>query len=125
MARTVDSLDKELSKHVVARCRVSEPYVEEDWGGKMHIQGVYMFTLDDGMEIEVCPFFTEGVQCIDYSIDKAIFDASGKGDFESYLRSIGLYTETVRNEDGDRWYYSLIDDEKCYRAQYGLVYSDF
>lgn len=83
-----------------------------------------MHVLDDGTEIECCPFYTEGIQCIDYSIDKAKFDASGKGDFKAYLNSIGFYTETVQVGD-DKWYFEIIEVEKCYRAQYTLDYTSW
>jgi len=122
MAQKVESFSNEFNKHIVETRTVSGPYTEEDWGGTVYIQGTYIHILDDGNEIECCAFYTEGIQCIDYSIQKAIFGAGGQKAFLEYLQRLGLSTETVE-VDGDRWNFGIIETEDCYCAQYYLDYT--
>ncbi|MGN0712691.1 MAG: hypothetical protein ACI4LJ_02825, partial [Anaerovoracaceae bacterium] len=58
----------------------------------------------------------------DFSIEKKMFDESGKGDFLNYLENKGFFLENIEEESGVRWRYcKQIDRNDVYRIQYYRV----
>ena len=107
-----------LKAHVVGtRSLIEKPYFDEDG---MFIEYLSIWTLDDGLEIEVCQWScTEyAAWCQDISIDMAAFDTNAHGSFPAYLGSKGLPLYSVEDRLGQWYYCGLIDREDVYRIQY-------
>ena len=78
-----------------------------------------LYTLSDGMHVEICLWCCEEMTLWDVSIDKKEFDASGNTDFLKYLYDKGLPLEDVEMEGGSQWQYcGPVEDDAFYRIQY-------
>ena len=78
-----------------------------------------LYTLRDGMEIELCRWDLDSLKLWDLSINKAEFDSSGNGAFLDYLRSIGVYPINILDKDAVEWFFSgEISCDDCYRIQF-------
>lgn len=102
-------------------CMIDEPRID----GEVTIAFQGVFTLKDGMHVELCHWWMEGMSFWDLSIDKEEFDGSGKGDFLNYLDSIGVYLDSVLDRFACQWRYCIPQpDDKVYRIQYYLENED-
>jgi hypothetical protein len=78
-----------------------------------------LYTLNDGMHVELCLWDCNGMAFWDVSIDKKEFDESGNTDFKGYLSSKGVLLEDVEIRDGVTWQYcGTVENEEAYRIQY-------
>ena len=103
-----------LSHAVEEKSLIERPYSDD---GAL-IEGQILYTLDDGMGVELCLWSHCGMTFWDVSIDKAEFDSSGQCDFTGYLASKGLPLENVRDRYGRWMYCGVIENDKQYRVQY-------
>ena len=102
-------------------CRAEKPF--KDDGFTVGYQDVY--TMKDGMHIELCNWWTEGMSFWDLSIDKEDFKCKGKTDFLAYLDSIGVYKHSVLDRFAQQWRYcGILPDDKVWRIQYYLENED-
>ena len=102
-------------------CRAEKPF--EDDGFTVGYQDIY--TMKDGMHIELCSWWTEGMSFWDLSINKEEFDKSGNKDFLDYLDKLGVYLYSVLDRFAHQWRYcGLQPDDKVYRIQYYLENED-
>lgn len=84
-----------------------------------------VYTLKDGMKVELCHWWLDGMSFWDLSIDKEEFKSKGKTDFPAYLDSIGVYKHSVLDRFACQWRYCGIQpDDKVYRIQYYLENED-
>ncbi len=103
-----------LSRAVDEKSLIERPYADD---GAL-VEGQILYTMDDGMRVELCLWSDGGMSFWDVSIDKAEFDSSGLADFTAYLASKGLPLENVRDRYG-RWIYcGVIENRAQYRVQY-------
>lgn len=117
-------LTDELRAHVVStRSLIEKPYFDEDG---TFIEFLSIWTLDDGLEIEICQWScTEySAWCQDISVDTALFDATEQGGFQAYLGAKGLPLYNVEDTLGQWQYCGLIDHEGVYRVQF-FQYEEF
>ena len=102
-------------------CLAASPFTED--GFTIGFQDVY--TLKDGMHVELCNWWMDGMTFWDLSIDKEEFDKSGNRDFLAYLDSIGVYLDSVLDRFAWQWRYcGVVTDDKVYRIQYYLENED-
>ena len=102
-------------------CQAEKPF--EDHGFTIGYQDVY--TLKDGMHVELCFWWTEGMSFWDLSINKEEFDKSGNKDFLEYLDSLGVYLDSVLDRFACQWRYCGIQpNDTVYRIQYYLENED-
>ena len=102
-------------------CKGKEPF--KDGEASVGFQDVY--TLKDGMHVELCHWWMEGMSFWDLSIDKEEFDKSSNKDFLTYLDSIGVYLDSVLDRFACQWRYCGIQpNDKVYRIQYYLENED-
>ena len=121
--RKVKNLVENAAKNVVSTRKLAEkPYTIDDYGDTIYIHEQVMLTMDDGIEIEGC-LWGEADMCLyDFSIEKKMFDESGKGDFLNYLESKGFFLENIEESSGTRWRYcEQIEQNDVYRIQYYRV----
>ena len=117
--RKVDSLFSGLDAHAVqSRSLIEKAYFDED---SNLISAQILFTLDDGMQLELCLWsnYSEfgDLSIWDVSVAKSAFPGDGKA-YVQYLAGKGLYLEDV--DDGtDRWHYAgLLPKDDVWRIQY-------
>ena len=102
-------------------CRAEKPF--EDDGFTVGYQDVY--TLNDGMHVELCHWWMDGMSFWDLSINKEEFDKSGNKDFLDYLDKLGVYLYSVLDRFACQWRYcGLQPNDSCYRIQYYLENED-
>ena len=102
-------------------CKAEEPFKDGDVS--VGFQDVY--TLKDGMHVELCHWWMEGMSFWDLSIDKAEFDSKSRADFLTYLDNIGIYLDSVLDRFACQWRYCGIQpNDKVYRIQYYLENKD-
>ena len=102
-------------------CQAEKPF--EDDGFTVGYQDVC--TMKDGMHIELCNWWTEGMSFWDLSINREEFDKSGNKDFLDYLDSLGVYLDSVLDRFAHQWRYCGIQpDDKVWRIQYYLENED-
>ena len=115
----VNGMFDELKKHMVSSKALTKRAHKED---DTFIEGQPVWTLDDGMEVELCLWSC--YECIDdasfydVSIDRAKFDASGNTDFLQYLKSKGVHLCNVEDRFGKFIYLGLNSNDTQYRIQY-------
>lgn len=101
---------------------IKRPYYENQCGDNILILQLYMITMNDGMEVEMCMWAEADMLFVDISIEKKMFDESGRSDFLAYLESMGFYLENVEDAAGFRWDYCDPGERKdIYRSQYYCV----
>ena len=84
-----------------------------------------IYTLKDGMKVELCLWWMDGMSFWDLSIDKEEFISKGKTDFPAYLESIGVYKHSVLDRFAHQWRYcGMQPDDKVYRIQFYLENED-
>ena len=111
----VDYLFAGLGSHMTdSKSLIEDPHAEDC----VLIEGQLLYTMDDGMHVELCLWTDGGMSFWDVSIDKAEFDASGRTDFTAYLASKGLPLENVRDRYGKWMYCGVIENSDQYRVQY-------
>lgn len=99
---------------------IGRPYRD----GDVRIQLREVWTMDDGLEIELCLWSESELLFLDLSAEKTAFDRSGKQDFPEYLRAKGLPQEDAEDRYG-RWKYcGVIPKETVYRVQFHWTGSD-
>ena len=102
-------------------CLTDQPYSED--GFTVGYQDVY--TLNDGIKVELCCWWMDGMSFWDLSIDKKEFDESGNKDFLSYLKDLGVHLYSVLDRFAHQWRYcGILPDDKVYRIQYYLENED-
>ena len=107
-----------LREHVVdTRSLIEKTYFDEDG---TFIEYLSNWTLDDGIEIEVCQWSSTeyAAWCQDISIDRAVFDTADLGSFTTYLSSKGLPLINIEDRWGQWNYCGLIRHNDIYRIQY-------
>lgn len=101
--------------------KTEKPHTED--GFTVGYQDVY--TLNDGMKVELCYWWMDGMSFWDLSIDKEEFDKNCSEDFLTYLDSIGVYLYSVLDRFACQWRYCGIQpNDKVYRIQYYLENED-
>ena len=101
--------------------RIEKPHAED--GFTVGYQDIY--TLNDGMKVELCYWWMDGMSFWDLSIDKEGFDRNCSKDFLTYLDSIGVYLDSVLDRFACQWRYCGIQpNDKVYRIQYYLENED-
>ncbi len=84
-----------------------------------------VYTLKDGIKVELCHWRLDGMSFWDLSIDKEEFKCKGKTDFLAYLDSIGVYKHSVLDRFAQQWRYcGILPDDKVWRIQYYLENKD-
>ena len=107
-ALAVDSSAKELQK---------------DGEATIGVQDVYI--LKDGMHVELCHWWMEGMSFWDLSIDKAEFERKSRVDFLTYLYNMGVYLDSVLDRFACQWRYCGVQpNETVWRIQYYLENED-
>ena len=102
-------------------CKAETPVKD----GEVSVGFQDVYTLKDGMHVELCHWWMEGMSFWDLSIDKEEFDKSGNKDFLTYLDSIGVYLDSVLDRFACQWRYCGIQpNDKAYRLQYYLENED-
>ena len=95
----------------------------KDGEATIGVQDIY--TMKDGMHVELCHWWMDGMSFWDLSIDKDEFNKSGNKDFLTYLDSIGVYLDSVLDRFAFQWRYCGIQpNDKVYRIQYYLENED-
>ena len=102
-------------------CKAEAPFKD----GEVSVGFRDVYTLKDGMHVELCHWWMEGMSFWDLSIDKEEFDKSGNKDFLTYLDSIGVYLDSVLDRFACQWRYCGIQpNDEVYRIQYYLENED-
>lgn len=115
-----DILENIAGNVVSTKVLAEKPYSYDEFGDTIYIMQQVMYTMDDGMEIEACVWGEADMRLLDISIEKEMFDASGKEDFLKYLESKGFFLENIEESStGIKWrYLGQIERKDVYRIQY-------
>ena len=98
-------------------CMVEEPVKIDD----ITICYKDVYTLKDGMHVELCHWWMDGMSFWDLSIDKVEFKSRGKADFLAYLDEVGVYRHSVLDRFACQWRYcGEQSTDEYYRIQYYL-----
>ena len=102
-------------------CKAEKPFFENGyWIGCLDIA-----TLVDGMHVELCNWWMDGMTFWDLSISKDEFKKNTNKDFLPYLDGLGGYFDTVLDRFACQWRYCGIQpDDQFYRIQYYLENED-
>ena len=102
-------------------CTVEKPVKTDD----ITICYKDVYTLKDGMHVELCHWLMDGMSFWDLSIDRKEFDKSGNKDFLTYLDGLGVYRHSVLDRFACQWRYcGEQSTDECYRVQYYLENED-
>ena len=114
--KKVDSMFEGLNSNMVERKSLIERPFRADG---ILVECQILYTLNDGMHVEICLWDSDEMAFWDVSIDKKEFDASGNTDFLKYLSDKGVYLEDVKVERGGKWQYcGIAENDEFYRIQY-------
>ncbi len=123
--RKVESLFGEFLENAVS----VESFDEKPTDDTYRIHAAFRYTMKDGTMVEIVFWSDKGWPewgIYDIAVDQKAFDETHEEDFEEYMRNMGLYTENVKEGEGEDAFYWEYGNSGLQgrNGQYRLQYVD-